>query len=221
MTVLAIGIGLLSAIGWTVSGVLTASSSAGQANPPNAAGSTQAHTHKHRAAPAQSPSPRPSPAPSRRAPARRDPARHQSTSGATAPGTAAACVPGTVTLRLSSPQYWYQTGKTPRFIVRAVTTGSQPCRFNIGTRFVAVVVAADRPIWSSADCPQGRASHPSVLTASSPGVLRVSWNEKTSSPGCGAEQAARPGEYQVTAVDGRLHSKAVNIVLGTRGASGP
>jgi hypothetical protein len=218
--VLAIGIGLLSAVGWMVNGVLTASSSAGQANPPSAAGPVRAHTHKHRAAPAPSPSPRPSPAPTRRAPAQRDPARHRNTSGA-ASGTAAACAPGTVTLLLSSPQYWYQAGKTPRFIVRAVTTGSQPCRFNMGTRFVAVVVAADKPIWSSADCPQGRPSHPFVLTASSPAVLRVSWNEKTSSPGCGTEQAARPGEYQATAVDGRLRSKAVNIVLGARGASGP
>jgi hypothetical protein len=128
-----------------------------------------------------------------------------------------------VTLRLSSPQYWYQTGTAPRFTVRAVATASQPCRFSMGPRFVSVTVAGPGgPVWSSADCAQDSGTHVAVLTAGRPGVLNVSWDRRTSSPGCnGVRRLVRPGEYKVTAVAGRLRSSTVNIVLGAKGASGP
>jgi hypothetical protein len=128
-----------------------------------------------------------------------------------------------VTLRLSSRQYWYQSGTTPRFMVRAVTAGSQPCRFNMGAKFVSVIIAAGaRAVWNSADCPQGQGSHPAVLSAGRPGVLHVSWDRRTSSPRCTSTQRlVRPREYQATAVAGRLHSRTVNVVLGAKGASGP
>jgi hypothetical protein len=137
-------------------------------------------------------------------------------------GKAAACAPGTVTLRLSSPQYWYQTGTTPRFTVRAVTA-SQPCRFNMGAGFVSVTAAGPGgPIWSSADCAHGDGSHMAVLAAGTPAVLQISWDRRTSSPGChGTRRLVRPGEYKVTAAAGRLRSSTVNIVLGAKGASGP
>jgi hypothetical protein len=128
-----------------------------------------------------------------------------------------------VTLSLSSPQYWYQSGMSPRFTVRAVASQSRPCRFNMGSKFVSVVVArGDRRIWSSADCPSSAGSKTVVLTGGTPAVLRLSWNRRTSSPGCtGSQHPVVPGEYQVTVVAGRLHSKAVNVVLGAKGASGP
>src|SRR5262245_8575597 len=65
--VLTIGIGLLGTVGWTVNGVLTDSSSAGQAAPPRAAGTTgsaSARTHSYLPAPTHSPAP-PSPTPSK------------------------------------------------------------------------------------------------------------------------------------------------------------
>jgi hypothetical protein len=127
-----------------------------------------------------------------------------------------------VTLRLSSPQYWYQAGKIPRFTVHAVSSEGQPCRFNMGTRFVSVVVASDQRVWSSADCVSGGGSNMVVLTRGVPAVLSVSWDRKTSSPGCGGtSHAVAPGEYSVTAVAGLLRSKTVNLVLGAPGASGP
>ena len=215
--VFVLGIGLLSGLGWTLDGLLTASSSAGQAGPPASPGTadpTPARVASHRASPTPSPSARPKPTP----------ARHRSTRHLRAAGRAAACAPGAVTLRLSSPQYWYQAGKTPLFTVRAVAAAaSRPCRFNMGAKFVAVTAAgAGGPIWSSADCPSGSGSHVVVLTAGRPGVLQVSWDRRTSSAGCRAiRRPVRPGEYKVTAVSGRLRSSTVNIVLGARGASGP
>jgi hypothetical protein len=93
----------------------------------------------------------------------------------------------------------------------------------MGAKFVSVIVAAgSRPLWNSADCPQGRGSHPAALSTDQPGVLNVSWDRRTSSPGCtGTQRLVRPGEYQATAVAGRLHSRTVNVVLGAKGASGP
>ena len=93
----------------------------------------------------------------------------------------------------------------------------------MGTKFVAVVVThGSRHIWSSADCVTGAGSHETTLTTSAPVVLRLSWDRRGSSPGCGgATQPVRPGEYQVTAVAGRLHSSTTNIVLGAPGVTGP
>lgn len=182
--VFAVGIGLLTALSWTVNGMLAARSSADHTT----AGGTRA------ADPATSP----------------------------AAGTALACAPGAVTLRLSSPQYWYQAGKMPRFTVHAVSSEGQPCRFNMGAKFVSVVIAAGRRIWSSADCVSGNGSNVIVLSRGVPAVLHVSWDRRTSSPGCsGTSHAAAPGEYKVTAVAGHLRSKTVNLVLGAEGASGP
>jgi hypothetical protein len=128
-----------------------------------------------------------------------------------------------VTLRLSSQQYWYQSGVSPRFTVHAVDSKSQPCRFNIGTKSLSVVVAkGSRRIWSSAYCASGASSKSVVLSDGKPAVLRLTWDRKTSSPGCkGTQHLVLPGEYQVTAVAGHLHSKGVNVVLGAKGASGP
>lgn len=210
-----VGIGLLTALSWTVNVMLAARSSADHAASPGgtrAAGSAAAHVSRARALPAPSSSPRPKPVPS----------PHRNTTHSPAAGQALACSPGAVTLRLSSPQYWYQAGKMPRFTLHAVSKEGQPCRFNMGTKFVSVVVASGRRIWSSADCVSGSGSNMIVLIRGMPALLRVSWDRRTSSPGCsGTSHAVAPGEYQVTAVAGPLRSKTVNLVLGAQGASGP
>jgi hypothetical protein len=128
-----------------------------------------------------------------------------------------------VALSVSSPQYFYQLGKTPSFTLHAVSQASRPCRFNMSAKFVSVVIASgDRRIWSSADCASGAASNMVVIASGQPAALKLSWNRRTSSPGCsGSGQLVRPGEYQVRAVAGRLHSRSVNFVLGAKGVSGP
>jgi hypothetical protein len=92
----------------------------------------------------------------------------------------------------------------------------------MGTKFVSVVIAAGRRVWSSADCVSGSGSNVIVLVRGAPAVLGVSWDRRTSSPGCsGTSRAVAPGEYEVTAVAGHLRSKTVSLVLGAPGASGP
>jgi hypothetical protein len=128
-----------------------------------------------------------------------------------------------VALTVSSPQYFYQLGKTPSFTLHAVSQASRPCRFNMSAKFVSLVIASgDRRIWSSADCASGAAANLVTISSAQPATLRLSWDRRTSSPGCsGTGQLVRPGEYQVRVVAGRLHSRTVNFVLGAKGASGP
>jgi hypothetical protein len=128
-----------------------------------------------------------------------------------------------VALSVSSPQYFYQPGKTPLFTAHVVSQASRPCRFNMSAKFVSVVITSgDRRIWSSADCASGASSQMTVIASGKPAALPVSWDRRTSSPGCDSSgQLVRPGEYQVSVVAGRLHSRTVNFVLGAKGVSGP
>jgi hypothetical protein len=210
--VLAVGMGLLTALGWGVNGLLAGRSPA-QAALTGHTTSAGTHRHSHHPQPVATPTPRPSPVRH----------LHRKTAPPHPTGQALACAPGAVTLSISSPQSWYQVGATPHFTVRAGTTG-KACRFKVSSTSVAVVVAttAGHRIWSSADCAGAGGSSTVLLTGSRPTVvLRVSWNRRTSAPGCAGGQLVRPAEYQVTAIDGHLHSGATNVVLAAKGASGP
>jgi hypothetical protein len=214
VVVLAAGIGLLTALGWGVNGLLASHSPAQAALTGSTTAAGPARAHRHSSHPRPVASPRPSPVRS----------RHRKPAPSRPAGAVLACAPAGVTLSLSSPQYWYQPGATPQFTVRASTDG-QLCRFKVSSTSVAVVVVAagGHRIWSSADCAGGSGSRTVVLTGSRPAVvLRVSWDRRTSAPGCtGAGRLVQPGEYQVSAVAGHLHSSTAHMVLGAPGASGP
>jgi hypothetical protein len=218
VVVLGVGAGLLAILSWAVNGLLAAGSTGHNTS----AGHTlAARHHAARHAPAQHGSGHASPAASPSTKPSHAPAHHATNRPAQAPGSTPACPASAVTLTVSSPQYWYQPGVTPRFAVRAVSTKSQPCHFDIGARAVSVLIdtPGGRLIWNSADCAGGSGSRPVVLASGTRATLRVSWDRRT---GCGgAGNLVRPGEYQVRAVAGADHSKSVNIVLGAKGVSGP
>jgi hypothetical protein len=218
--VLATIIGVLTVLIWAVNGMLSVPAAPSQAaSSSHASTASSAPLRLSNVLPTPSPTPTPTPTPTRHSGKK----RHASKQPPAAAGGSGACAPGSMTLRVSSPQYWYQSGVTPRFTVRAVSRAGHSCRFNMGTRFVAVVITtAQRHIWSSADCASGKASDVVVLDGGKPAVRHTSWNRKTSSPGCGGHShLVLPGEYQVTAVAGQLHSKTMNFVLGAKGATGP
>ena len=213
------GAGLLTTLSWAVNGLLATGSTTGH----NAAAghrlATRHHTARH--APARQSTGHPSPAASPATKPSHAPAHHKASPPAQAPGSTSACPASAVTLTVSSPQYWYQPGVTPRFTVGAVSTGSRPCHFDMSARAVSVVITTPRGrlIWNSADCASGSASDPVVLASGTPATLHASWDRRT---GCGAAgNLVRPGEYQVRAVAGVDRSKSVNIVLGAKGVSGP
>jgi hypothetical protein len=210
---------VLTTLSWAVSSLLATGSPAGH---PTAAGHTLAtRHHAARQAPARHSAGHASPAPAPSTRPSHAPAHHKDSRPAQAPGSTPACAAGDVTLTVSSPQYWYQPGLTPRFTVRAVSTAGQPCHFDMSAHAVSVVIdtSGGRPIWSSADCAGGAAPHPVVLASGTHAALHVSWDRRT---GCGdTGSLVRPGEYRISAAAGANHSKSVNIVLGAKGVSGP
>ena len=214
MVVLGIGAGLLTTMSWAVNGLLMARSTAG---PAVSSGSNRAPRHASRQAGGAQATPSPS---ASSTPA----AKHKAARRTHASGRTPVCAAGDVQLTVSSPQYWYQSGKTPVFTARVVNTGSQPCRFDMGARSLAVVIdtSSGRRVWSSADCVTGSGSDPDVLASGAHAALRVTWNRRASTSGCGAAgNLVPPGEYQVAAIAGAEHSKGVNVVLGAKGVSGP
>jgi hypothetical protein len=218
VVVLGAGVGLLMVLSWAVNGLLSIGSPAARNTAAGHNLGARHHTTRH--APARHSSGHPSPAASPSTKPSHAPAHHKNSRPAQAAGNAPACAASDVSLTVSSPQYWYQSGVTPRFTVRAVATTSRPCHFDMSARAVSVVIDTPRGrlIWNSAECASGSASDPVVLTSDKPATLRASWDRRA---GCGAGTMVRPGEYQVRAVAGVDHSKSVNIVLGAKGVSGP
>ncbi len=146
--------------------------------------------------------------------------------GSTAPFAGSqppACARGAVVLSLHSPRSEYKPGKLPTFVVDAVSTGSRPCSFNLGTRFVSVVVASGHArIWNSATCVRRTGSRIVVLRRGVPAVFSVSWNRRTTPPGCrGSGSAVRAGTYTVVAFSDHLRSETMVFVLSGPGVAVP
>jgi hypothetical protein len=130
-------------------------------------------------------------------------------------GPARACKPGDVVLSLFSSQDSYGLGQLPEFNVNVVSTSARTCAFNIGPKFLALVITAGRKrIWSSADCVAGRGSALTDLARGVPTVLPVSWARETSAPGCTVTSRPVPaGSFTAAASGGGLASNPVTFKL--------
>lgn len=218
------GIAVLGIVGWAFSGALggggTGSKTAdvgrvrhsGGAATGSAAG-TSAAGSQPRTAPATAQSPG--------AAAAQTPAPGRSASPSPGPGIAVTsappCVPGDVVISLSVTQASYGQGQPPEFDVDVVSTAAGTCSFNVGPRYLAVVVTAGKQrVWGSADCAAAPASLVTNLARGVPMVLPVLWDRQTSAPGCPATTAgpAAGGSYTATAADGGLTSNSVTFRLG-------
>ncbi|MDR0345495.1 MAG: hypothetical protein LBI49_20755 [Nocardiopsaceae bacterium] len=138
-------------------------------------------------------------------------------------GAAGSCRRGNLVLTLVTTQHRYRGGAWPAFKAYVVNTGSRPCGFNTGYRSLAVIIrSGPARVWDSGDCGQGRASHPKRLARGVPVVRRLSWNRRTSFPGCHPKGSpARPGHYSATLVGGHVTSKPVRFVLRGSAAAQP
>jgi len=111
-------------------------------------------------------------------------------------------------ISLFASQVSYPVHGRPVFDLDVVSTHSKTCTFNVGAAYLALVIKhGNTRVWSSADCPQGRKSLFTDLARGVPTMLSISWNRRTSSPGCKRASAAVPaGTYSATAVSGELAS---------------
>jgi hypothetical protein len=109
-----------------------------------------------------------------------------------------------VVLSLSSGQASFGSGQMPLFDLDVVSTAPATCTFNIGVKYLTLVIKAGLTrIWDSADCVDGRGSLVADLERGVPTVLPITWDRQTSSPGCQvASQHVPAGTYSAIAVAG-------------------
>lgn len=222
---LVIGLAVLGVIAWAVNGVLGGGKAASQ--PPSPTGThaqshggaenlsgTHAKAHRHARHKAHAVGLGPQQGASTAA----------TTSAVTGPGSAPpACAPGSVVLTLRSPSYWYLPRARPVFVVEAVSTRSQACEFNLGARFVSVLVTSGpAAIWNSANCVPAPGSRLVVLRRGVPAFFRTTWDRRASPLGCrGHGDLAKPGTYTAVARDDHLRSQTMVFVLSGRGVAVP
>jgi len=206
---LALGLGALSLLAWGINGAVGGVSRISQAarvtRVPHRAHLTSPATGPG-AGPAGSPvasaSPHQRPAPS---PARSRPRPARTASPAPAAGTVGlsrGCPPGDVVVRLFPSQGSYGSHALPEFDVDMVSTAPRSCAVNVGARYLWLVVRSGgiARVWSSAGCATGAGSRVVWLARGVPLIRHVTWDRKTSSPGCRQARAVvRPGTYTATA----------------------
>jgi hypothetical protein len=114
-------------------------------------------------------------------------------------------------LSLFTSQDSYGPGQLPVFDLDVVSTSPRTCTFNVGPKFLALVITSGGArIWSSADCVAGAGSLVTDLIKGVPAVLPISWGRQTSTPGCADPATGVPsGTYTAAASHGRLVSKKV------------
>jgi hypothetical protein len=228
--VLVLGIGIFALLVWTVNGVADRGNQASPASHVTHVGHHQAASGPSAQPPGSSATPSAAHAQSSPAPAATptpSPAPTSTSAAAGAPaGLPAACRPRQVVLSLVPDQGSYGPREHPRFDVYVVSVGRRDCSFNVGSRYLSVVIKSGgiTRIWSSADCLPGPGSDVIALSTGVPSVLHFSWNRKASLPGCRPSRAAvRPGTYTatVTASRDRLASQGMVFVLNGPGVAVP
>ena len=124
------------------------------------------------------------------------------------------CPSSDVVVSLAAKQTYSATAH-PRFTVTVVSTAGRRCAFNIGPRYLALVVSSGNArVWGSADCVHGSGTQVAMLRRGVPVQQKITWNRTLSSPGCHPPHpAAQPGTYRVKASDAGLHSRTLVFVL--------
>ena len=120
-----------------------------------------------------------------------------------------------IVLSVFAGQTQFGPKDSPTFELSIVSTQPAECTFNIGSaHLILVIKEGPATIWSSADCPTGTPSLDAALARGVPTVVTVTWNRKTSAPGCSTRSSrVPPGSYTATAKDGPLTSQPIPIRL--------
>jgi hypothetical protein len=223
---LALGIAILGLLAWAVSGVVGRGTVTGQTpdaghvtsggaragTPATASGgraTAQASAQGTPSARASTSGPTQSPVPTHKA--------------VTTAHSGNSCPAGDVVISLMAAQYSYGAQVLPEFEVAIVSTATQTCTFDVAPKSVQLVIKSGPPrIWGSADCAAYAGSRVTELARGVPAVLRISWDRKTSVPGCRLARApALPGTYTATAYGGQLSSNTIVFVLRGAGVAVP
>jgi hypothetical protein len=126
-----------------------------------------------------------------------------------------ACRSADVVISVFASQDSFGQGQPPEFNLDVVSTADGTCAFNIGPRFLTLVIrAGGKRVWGSADCAAAPGSVVTDLARGVPTMLPVTWDLQTSVPGCRATAAqATAGSYSATASDDGVTSNPVTFRL--------
>jgi len=116
-----------------------------------------------------------------------------------APTGPVTCTDAMLRLAVTTDARSYPEGTGPKLTVRVSNTSGTPCRRDLGTKQVELLVysGADR-IWSSHDCGEDEGRSVQTIGARSYLESVQTWPGTRSRPGCAGERpAARPGTYFV------------------------
>jgi hypothetical protein len=110
-------------------------------------------------------------------------------------------------------QAGYGPGQPPEFDLDVVSVADQTCAFNLGPRYLALVITGHgNRVWDSADCAAAPGSLMTDLARGVPAILPVTWDLQTSAPGCvAAPRQAPAGSYVASASDGGVTSNPVTF----------
>jgi hypothetical protein len=220
---LAAGLGLLALVTWTVNGALGGGTTR-QAT--DLSQTTRQHSAQHPSPPASAtpgntagsagatPSATATPTPSPSSSAKRHPAGQRGWKAAAARATGS-CPHADLVLSLFSARYSYPAHTRLQFSVDVVSTAPGRCTADLGGAHLHIVIQAGgkHQVWDSADC-AGAAARATTLARGVPAAVQITWNRKTSAPGCRApHRAVRAGTYTATAYSGKLSSRAMAFVL--------
>jgi hypothetical protein len=226
---LALGIAIIGLLAWAVNGVVSGSNATSSAAdvghpksvtvPPASAPVTPSVAPSGFGASAQasvanSPGPSSSPTPSP------SPTRKTVTTAHTGDG----CVAGNIVITLTAASDSYGSGVLPNFGATVVSTSAHTCAFDIGAKEGVRLVIKSGParVWASSDCPASAGTRITHLARGVPTTLHISWDRKTSVPGCqSAASVARPGTYTATVYSGLIRSNTVVFVLRGAGIAVP
>ncbi|MCB5170399.1 hypothetical protein LG634_37105 [Streptomyces bambusae] len=96
------------------------------------------------------------------------------------------CAPGAVQWKLQSAKVAYEPTDRPRFDLVATNTSGTTCKVDLGPRTAVLTITktdADKPVWSSADCPAGPGSAYFRVPAKSSVTHAIEWNRRASAAG--------------------------------------
>ena len=119
-------------------------------------------------------------------------------------------------LTLTASSNSYGPAARPEFGLDVVSTASQTCTFDVGTRHLTLLIKSGGVrVWNSADCARqirrvvGREAEAGRSPAAADVVGPAAFLSRLPMP----RAAARPGTYTVTASAGHLHSHTLVFVL--------
>jgi hypothetical protein len=217
---LAVGLAIFALIAWAVNGTLSGPATARDGRPAGpAAHAGRSGAPAHAAATASAARHKGGPA----AAGRRAGSLSSHHPGGGPGHRLAACPAGDVVLSLHQQQASYGRRARPFFEADIVSTASRPCAFNVGRRYVSVVIrTGQQSLWSSAACAHGAGSHLIALAKGVPVVLGITWDRTATPAGCqGQGRPVRAGTYVATAVSGHLASNSLIFVLRGHGIAVP